>query len=72
MGKNAATDQPEAVLLCGHEDGEAFRELLTKVGNKWTIFVLLGLSMLAGQRGRFSVLNRSIQGVSRRMLARAG
>lgn len=69
MENPAAPVQPEVVLLCGHEDPTAFRELLTKVGDKWTIFVLLGLSMLSGQRGRFSTLNRSITGISERMLA---
>jgi len=67
--KTAAPAEPEIVLSCGHEDPTAFRELLTKVGDKWSIFVLLGLSMLDGQRGRFSVLNRSITGISERMLA---
>ena len=69
MNEAAATTPPEVVLHCGHEDPTAFRELLTKVGDKWTIFVLLGLSMLSGQRGRFSTLNRSITGISERMLA---
>jgi len=69
MENTPTTMQPEPVLLCGHEDPIAFRELLTKVGDKWTIFVLLGLSMLSGQRGRFSTLNRSITGISERMLA---
>ena len=56
-------------LLCGFEDPIAFRELLTKVGDKWSIFVMLALSMLPGERARFSELNRSIPTISERMLA---
>ena len=56
-------------LLCGLEDPVAFRELLTKVGDKWSIFVLLALSMLPRKRARFSELNRAIPAISERMLA---
>ena len=56
-------------LLCGFEDPVAFRELLTKVGDKWSIFVLLALSMLPRKRARFSELNRAIPAISERMLA---
>jgi hypothetical protein len=27
--------------VCGHEDPAAVRELLTKVGDKWSIFLIL-------------------------------
>jgi DNA-binding HxlR family transcriptional regulator len=66
---NVMKMQLEPGLLCGHEDPIAFRELLTKVGDKWSIFVMLALSMLPGQRARFSELNRSIGTISERMLA---
>lgn len=56
-------------LLCGHEDPVAFRELLTRVGDKWSIFSLLALSMLPGNRARFSELNRSLPGISEKMLS---
>ncbi len=35
----------------------AVRELLTKIGDKWTIFVVLSLDLLGG-RARFSELER--------------
>jgi DNA-binding HxlR family transcriptional regulator len=69
MSKSIAKTQLEPGLLCGFEDPIAFRELLTKVGDKWSIFVMLALSMLPGQRARFSELNRSIPTISERMLA---
>lgn len=46
----------------------AVRELLTKVGDKWTIFVILSLDLLGG-RARFSELERSVPGISQRMLS---
>lgn len=61
--------KPPQALLCGHDDPLAFRELLTKVGDKWSIFVMLGLSMSPGSRARFSLLKRSITGISEKMLA---
>jgi DNA-binding HxlR family transcriptional regulator len=46
----------------------AVRELLTKIGDKWTIFVILSLDLLGG-RARFSVLERAVPGISQRMLS---
>jgi DNA-binding HxlR family transcriptional regulator len=65
----AAKRQLEPGLLCRNEDPVLFRELLTKVGDKWSIFTMLALSMLPGNRARFSELNRSIPTISERMLA---
>ena len=69
MAHQAAAQDLDVDLLCGFEDPIAFRELLTKVGDKWSIFVLLALSMLPGKRARFSELNRAIPAISERMLA---
>lgn len=69
MRKSATKIQLEPGLLCRNEDPVAFRELLTKVGDKWSIFTMLALSMLPGQRARFSELKRSIPTISERMLA---
>ena len=46
----------------------AVRELLCKVGDKWSIFILLTLEKLPGCRARFSELERAIPGISQRML----
>lgn len=46
----------------------AVRELLTKIGDKWTIFVILSLDLLGG-RARFSELERAVPGISQRMLS---
>ena len=58
----------DSASVCGHEDPEAVRELLTKVGDKWSIFLLLSLAKLPGGRARFSALERAIPGISQRML----
>jgi DNA-binding HxlR family transcriptional regulator len=64
-GKNKHLD-PAAV--CGQKDPVAVRELLTKIGDKWSIFLILSLAKLLGGRARFSELERTIPGISQRML----
>jgi DNA-binding HxlR family transcriptional regulator len=64
-GKNKHLD-PAAV--CGHKDPAAVRELLTKIGDKWSVFLILALAKLLGGRARFSELERTIPGISQRML----
>jgi len=64
-GKNKHFD-PAAV--CGHKDPAAVRELLTKISDKWSIFLILSLAKLLGGRARFSELERTIPGISQRML----
>lgn len=54
--------------ICRSSDPLAVRELLTKIGDKWTIFVVLSLDLLSG-RARFSELERSVPGISQRMLS---
>ena len=46
----------------------AIRELLTKIGDKWTIFLILSLDLLGG-RARFSELERAVPWISQRMLS---
>ena len=58
----------DPVAICRSSDPMAVRELLTKIGDKWTIFVVLSLDLLGG-RARFSGLERAIPGISQRMLS---
>ena len=58
----------DSASVCGHKDPAAVRELLTKVGDKWSIFLILSLAQLPGGRARFSELERAIPGISQRML----
>jgi DNA-binding HxlR family transcriptional regulator len=46
----------------------AVRALLTKIGDKWTIFLILSLDLLGG-RARFSELERAVPGISQRILS---
>src|ERR1700685_2814313 len=64
-GKAVSLD-PAAV--CRSSDPMAVRELLSKIGDKWTIFVVLSLDLLGG-RARFSELERAVPGISQRMLS---
>ncbi len=67
--KKSNSKQPlDSAYVCGHEDPDAVRELLTKVGDKWSIFLILTLAKLPDMRARFSELERAIPGVSQRML----
>jgi DNA-binding HxlR family transcriptional regulator len=65
MGK--AKQPLDSALVCGHDDPIAVRELLTRVGDKWSIFLILSLAKLGG-RARFSQLDSAIPGISQRML----
>jgi len=58
----------DPAAICKSSDPMAVRELLTKIGDKWTIFVVLSLDLLGG-RARFSELDRAIPGISQRMLS---
>ena len=56
-----------ARAACG-EEGVAVREFLTKVGDKWTILVVVSLSQVPGCRARFSEIEKVIPAISQRML----
>ena len=68
MKKTARPGLLDPAAICRSSDPMAVRELLTKVGDKWTIFVILSLDLLGG-RARFSELERSVPGISQRMLS---
>ena len=44
------------------------REMLTRLGDKWSILIIYTLSQAPAERLRFSQLLRGIQGISQRML----
>ena len=50
-----------------HHDCD-FREMLSRVGDKWSLLVIFILKSRPAFRGRFSDLKRSIPGISQRML----
>jgi DNA-binding HxlR family transcriptional regulator len=68
MKKQGMTEPLDPAAVCKSSDPMAVRELLTKIGDKWSIFLILSLDLLGG-RARFSELERAIPGISQRMLA---
>ncbi|QWF71968.1 helix-turn-helix transcriptional regulator [Methylomonas paludis] len=68
MNNTNKTKQLDPAYVCGHKDPAAVRELLTKIGDKWSIFLVLSLAKIHGNRARFSELERSVPGISQRML----
>ena len=57
----------EPATLTAHHDCE-FREMLDRVGDKWSLLVIAMLEQRPTERARFSELKRSIPGISQRML----
>ena len=68
MRKPSSAGQLDPAAVCRSSDPMAVRELLTKIGDKWTIFLVLSLDLLGG-RAQFSELERAIPGISQRMLS---
>lgn len=44
------------------------RELLSRLGDKWSILIIHALAHAPGNRARFSEIKREISGISQRML----
>ncbi len=68
MQRSTRPGSLDPAAICRSSDPMAVRELLTKIGDTWTIFVVLSLELLGG-RARFSELERAIPGISQRMLS---
>jgi DNA-binding HxlR family transcriptional regulator len=56
---------PDCSAGIGHSDCVVVREILDRVGDKWSVLVI---ALLGEQGQRFSELRRSIEGISQRML----
>jgi DNA-binding HxlR family transcriptional regulator len=50
-----------------HHDCD-FRDVLSRIGDKWSLLVILMLERMPNRRARFSDLKRTIPGISQRML----
>lgn len=66
--RESRTEPPDPATLCKSKDPAAVRDLLTKVGDKWSIFTLLTLEMFPDCRARFSAIEKCIPGISQKML----
>ncbi|OZI31414.1 hypothetical protein CAL29_26265 [Bordetella genomosp. 10] len=56
-------------LLCDSEEAKVVREFMAKVGDKWTIMVVVLLGRRPTHRARFSELQKLVTGISQRMLS---
>lgn len=59
--------KPKTPAAPAHHDCD-FRDMLSRVGDKWSLLVIAMLEGMPRRRGRFSDLKRSIPGISQRML----
>jgi len=68
--------QPKALASAGvarvHTNGHSacpIHDLISRLGDKWSVLVLMALARAEHNRLRFSELMRSVSGISQRMLA---
>jgi DNA-binding HxlR family transcriptional regulator len=59
-------ENPES--LCSKHGPQEVRELLTRIGDKWSILLIVVLAKVFKKRARFSELKNHIPGISQRML----
>ena len=57
-----------AALTCRTEETDPLREFLARIGDKWSILLVVTLSRKPNHRARFSELQKSVDGISQRML----
>jgi DNA-binding HxlR family transcriptional regulator len=65
--KPMAQHTRQAAAATAHHDCD-FRDMLSRVGDKWSLLVIAMLEGMPARRGRFSDLKRSVPGISQRML----
>ncbi len=68
MKKGQRITRGPVALMCKNEESEAVRQFLTKVGDKWSILLVVMLARTPRNRARFSELQRMVDGISQRML----
>lgn len=62
---NKHRDMP--ACAAAHHDCD-FRDVLSRIGDKWSLLVIVMLEKMPDRRARFSDLKRAIPGISQRML----
>lgn len=68
MEKRRKSRTEPIVRMCQSEESSAVREFLAKVGDKWSLLVLVMLAKVPGHRARFSEVQRMVDGISQRVL----
>lgn len=68
MKKNREKKDFSVLNLCQSSHAQETRELIQRIGDKWSILIVLVLSEQPTQRARFSELKHGITGISQTML----
>lgn len=68
MKKNREKKDFSVLNLCQSSHAQETRELIQRIGDKWSILIVLALSEQPNQRARFSELKHGITGISQTML----
>ena len=68
MGNKTVVEPDSIALMCKGEHSKSARELLSNVGDKWSILLVVMLARSPHNRARFSELQRAVDGISQRML----
>ncbi len=68
MEKQRKNHKEPLALMCHNDESKAVREFLAKVGDKWSILLIVMLARTPKHRARFSELQRMVDGISQRML----
>jgi len=69
MSKDGKSGAVEPIaLMCKSEETKVLRDFMTKVGDKWSILLVVTLARMPNHRARFSELQRMVDGISQRML----
>jgi DNA-binding HxlR family transcriptional regulator len=68
MASDHAKTTEAAEATCKRDDFELVREFMTKVGDKWSIVLLVALERTSTKRARFSELQRKLAPISQRVL----
>ncbi|MET1018602.1 MAG: helix-turn-helix domain-containing protein [Microterricola sp.] len=63
--RNAPPLEDRGPCSAGHAGSDLIRDLLARIGDKWTLLVI---GMLDDGPQRFTVLQRNVKGISHRML----
>jgi DNA-binding HxlR family transcriptional regulator len=70
MAKTPQTIRQQPVaLLCDSEEARIVREFMAKIGDKWSIMLVVLLGRRPTHRARFSELQKLVTGISQRMLS---
>lgn len=68
MDKRRKRIAEPVALMCKSDESKAVREFLAKIGDKWSILLVVMLARTPRNRARFSELQRMVDGISQRML----